>query len=98
MSKAGDGILHGAEKALAYAQGEREGFVAHVPRHVDVKAIRKHLGLSLEKFAAQFGFALDAVKNWEQSRRQPELSARAFLLVIDQEPEAVTRALSVETE
>ncbi len=28
MFKAGDSILHGAEEALAYAQGEREGFVA----------------------------------------------------------------------
>ncbi len=95
MSKAGESILRGAREALAYARGEGEGFVAHVPQRVDVKAIRKHLGLSQAKFATQFGFSLGAVRNWEQGRRQPELSARAFLIVVDREPEAVQRALSM---
>lgn len=95
MSKAGDSILRGAREALAYAQGGREGFVAHVPEHVDVKAIRGRLGLSQARFAARFGFALDAVRNWEQGRRQPDVAARAFLMVIDREPDAVRRALSV---
>ncbi len=95
MSKAGESILRGAREALAYARGEREGFVAHVPEQVDVKAIRKRLGVSRAKFATQFGFALDAVRNWEQGRRQPDVSARAFLMVIDREPDAVRRALSV---
>jgi putative transcriptional regulator len=95
MSKAGESILRGAHEALAYARGERDGFVVHVPEHVDVKTIRKRQGLSQAKFAARFGFALDAVRNWEQGRRQPDLAARAFLRVIEQEPEAVRRALSV---
>lgn len=95
MSKTGESILLGAREALAYARGEREGFVAHVPQHVDVKIIRKRLGLSQAKFAARFGFALDAVRNWEQGRRQPDLAARAFLRVIEREPDAVRRALSV---
>ncbi len=93
MSKAGESILRGAREALAYARGEREGFVAHVPEQVDVRAIRKRLGVSQAKFATQFGFALDAVRNWEQGRRQPDVSARAFLMVIDREPDAVRRAL-----
>ena len=95
MSKTGESILLGAREALAYARGEREGFVAHVPQHVDVKIIRKRLGLSQAKFAVRFGFALDAVRNWEQGRRQPDLAARAFLRVIEREPDAVRRALSV---
>ena len=40
MSKAADSMLRGAREALAYAQGERDGFVAHVPEQVDVKAVR----------------------------------------------------------
>ena len=94
MSKAGESILRGAREALAYARGERHGFVVHVPAHVDVKAIRKRLGLSQAKFVAEFGFALDAVKNWEQGRRQPDVAARAFLMVIERKPDAVRRALS----
>jgi putative transcriptional regulator len=94
MSKSGQSILRGARQALDYAGGARDGFVAHVPEAVDVAAIRKRLGLSQAEFAAQFGFNLDAVQNWEQGRRRPEGAARAFLRVIEREPDAVQRALA----
>lgn len=94
MSKAGESILRGAREALDYARGEGGGSVAYVPEQVDVKAVRTKMGLSQSKFAAQFGFGIDAIRNWEQGRRQPDVSARAFLIVIDREPAAVQRALS----
>lgn len=93
MSKAGKSILRGAYEALAYARGERKGFVAHVPEVSDVKAIRRRLKLTQVEFATRFGFDLKAVQNWEQHRRRPERPARAFLQVIEREPEAVLRAL-----
>ena len=94
MSKAGESILKGARQALAYARGDRAGFVAHVPEEVDVKAIRRRLKLSQRQFAEAFGFRLDALQNWEQRRRRPDGAARAFLRVIAREPEAVRRALA----
>lgn len=98
MSKAGESILRGAREALGYARGEREGFVAHVPAEIDVKAIRRRTGLSQARFAAQFGFSVDAVRNWEQGRRQPDVAARAFLMVIEQEPDTVRRVLAGRPE
>jgi hypothetical protein len=62
MSKASDSILRGARQALAYVKGAREGFVAHVPREVDVAATRKSLALSQTDFA---------VLNSEQGRPLP---------------------------
>ncbi len=97
MSKAGESVLRGAREALAYARGERGGFAVHVPERVDVKAVRKRIGLSQENFAARFGFTLDSVRNWEQGRREPEQAARALLTVIKHDPEAVIRALSVRS-
>ena len=94
MSKSGESILRGARQALAYAKGERAGFKAHVPEEVNVRAIRKRLGLSQAKFARRFGFELDTLQNWEQGRRRPEGPARALLRVIEREPEAVERALA----
>jgi putative transcriptional regulator len=95
MSKAGQSILRGAREALAYARGDYDGdFVAHVPEEVDVRAVRARTGLSQAKFAARFGFSLVALRNWEQGRRHPDLAARAFLTVIEREPDAVQRALS----
>ena len=32
--------------------------------------------------------------DWEQNRRQPDGAARVLLMVIDKEPDAVTRALA----
>ena len=88
-------ILTGARQALAFARGElTEGFVAHVPEHVDVKALRRKLGMSQSKFAASFGFGLDAVQSWEQGRRRPEGAARVLLKVIEHDPDAVRRALA----
>ena len=98
MSKAAESILRGAREALAYAQGDRDGFIAHVPEQVDVKAVRRKVGLSQAKFAVQFGFSIDALRNWEQGRRRPDVAARAFLMVIDREPDAVRRALSGTAE
>lgn len=95
MSKAGQSILRGARQALAYARGARAGYVVHVPETVDVRAIRRRLGMSQRQFAERFGFTLDAVQNWEQGRRTPEGPARALLKVIDKRPEAVLEALGV---
>jgi putative transcriptional regulator len=95
MSTTGQSILRGARQALEYALGARDGYVAHVPEEVNVAAIRKQLGLTQGQFAARFGFKLDAVQNWEQGRRRPDGAARAFLRVIEREPDAVQRALAV---
>jgi putative transcriptional regulator len=94
MSNAGDRILRSVERARAYARGEvTDGFVAHVPSEVDVKAIRTRLGLSQDRFGQRFGFSSAAVRDWEQHRRQPEQAARVLLLVIDRNPDVVYEAL-----
>jgi putative transcriptional regulator len=97
MSAAGKSILAGLQDALAYAQGDTTRGQSHtvrVPDTVDVKAIRKRLGLTQAAFAQRYGFELSSIRNWEQGRRQPEGPARLLLLVIDKEPEAVHRALA----
>ena len=95
MSKASQKILKGAREVQAFARGElTEGFIAHVPDVIDVRAIRKKLGVNRKTFATRFGFPVDTVKDWELGRRRPEQAARAFLIVIEKETEAVTRALA----
>lgn len=94
MSEIGKELLDSAAEMVAFAKGEATGCVVHVPEKVDVKAIRKALGLTQKKFAERFGFSEAAVKDWEQGRRQPERPARILLRVIEREPEAVERALA----
>lgn len=94
MSKFGADLIRSAHEAAAIARGEAEPARAFVPSSMDVKAIRKRYGLSQARFAERFGFSVAAVRDWEQNRKTPEGATRAFLLVIDREPEAVQRALS----
>lgn len=96
MSKAGSRILQGAREALTYVNGEADAgdFRIHVPAKVDVRAIRRRLGLSQEAFAARYGLSVARVRDWEQGRSNMDTPSRILLTVIDKEPEAIERALS----
>ncbi len=59
------------------------------PVSVDVKKLRERLGLTQEQFALRFGLELDAVRNWEFGRREPDVAAKSYLTVIERDPEAV---------
>jgi putative transcriptional regulator len=87
-------MMDGLNDVEAFLAGKQEGFKAHVPQEVDVKAIRNRLGMTQAKFSDVFGFSLDAIKHWEGGRRTPEASARTLLTVIDKNPAAVLSALN----
>ena len=89
-------VLEGARQALAIARGELDPstYVVHVPDEVDVKEMRKRLKLSQAAFARRYGFNPARIRDWEQGRSRPDGAVRAYLLVIQREPEAVDRALA----
>jgi len=60
---------------------------------VDVKKLRDRLGLTQEQFSLRFGLELDAVRNWENGRREPDRAAKSYLTVIDRDPDHVQEAL-----
>ena len=95
MGKAADSIRRGLEQALAYAEGRADAglYRVTVPTEVDVKAIRAKLGMTQQEFSARFGFSVNTLRHWEQGRRAPEGAARAYLRVIERDPQAVQRAL-----
>ena len=94
--KAFDKLKAGLDDALAYAEGRANpaDFRAHIPPELDVKAIRHRTGLSQQAFAVRCGFPTARVRDWEQKRSRPDSASRAYLLVIDREPQAVERALA----
>jgi putative transcriptional regulator len=61
---------------------------------VDVKAVRRRLGISQSQFAQMIGVSVSTLQNWEQGRRRPEGPARALLRVAAVNPEAVAAALA----
>jgi len=97
MSKIGESLLKGASEALEYARGNKHASKIHhvkIPKKIDVGAIRDKLHMSQNAFAACFGFSIRTIEKWEQGVRQPAGAARAYLLVIDRNPDAVRAALS----
>ena len=68
--------------------------LARLRRPLDVKAIRKGLKLTQQQFAQEFGLELRTVQDWEQGRVLPTGAARTLLRVIEQDPNAVRRALT----
>ena len=97
MSKIGQSLLKGAAEALAYAKGDKKSsktYQVKIPKKINVGAIREKLNMSQNVFAACFGFSTRTIEKWEQGVRQPAGAARAYLIVIDRNPEAVRSALS----
>jgi putative transcriptional regulator len=64
-------------------------------RTPQVKIIRRALGLSQEEFSARFHIPLGTLRDWEQGRKAPDAAARAYLVVIGRNPQAVREALSL---
>src|SRR5579859_3413817 len=87
----GQEVIASLKEAIAWADGEdipvRVNRVA-VPT-VDIRTVRRRLGLSQSEFAAKFGLQPATVKNWEQGRTRPDGPTRVLLAVIARHPEAV---------
>lgn len=62
-----------------------------VPR---VKTVRTTLGLTQEEFAERYKIPIGTLRDWEQSRVEPDAPARAYIQVIAGDPEGVVRSLA----
>jgi putative transcriptional regulator len=93
MSGSGRKILEGLDETLRFVRGEDTGARVWQVHVVDAAAVRQKTGLSQEEFARRFGISLATLRNWEQGVRAPEGPARVLLMVIDQAPQAVERAI-----
>jgi putative transcriptional regulator len=92
---AGSRIVASLREAVDWAEGKRVDArvtTVDVPK-IDVRKVRRRLGLSQAAFAAKFGFQAATLRNWEQRRTRPDGPARVLLAVIAQHPEAVEDAL-----
>jgi putative transcriptional regulator len=88
-------IIAGLKEAAAFMRGEVSLPVrmVHVPGAVDVRAVREKSGLSQVEFARRYGFSTRTLQEWEQGRAQPDSAVRAYLTVIERNPQAVEEAL-----
>ena len=59
-----------------------------------VKVLRQRLGLTQAQFAAAFHLPITTLRDWEQHRSTPDAPARALLLAIERDPDAMRRLLA----
>lgn len=85
--------MKGLIEVQEFLEGKRQLVVHHFPDPVDVRAIRERSGLSQIEFARRFAISPRTLQDWEQRRRDPDRTIRAYLTVIDRNPGAVRRAL-----
>jgi putative transcriptional regulator len=95
MSGLGKRLIKSAKQARAIAKDEADPdtYKVFVPQKIDVKEIRARLGMTQEQFSVRYALSLSSVRDWEQGRYAPDPAVRAYLTVIDHNPEAVEEAL-----
>lgn len=92
----GQRIIQGLQQAVAWTRGEDNSArvtQVQVP-DVDVRDVRRKMGLSQARFALKFGFPPATLRNWEQGRTRPDTPTRVLLAVIAQHPEVVEDVLA----
>lgn len=58
------------------------------------RILRHRLGMTQEQFAAAYGISLSSLRQYEMARHMPPPTVRAYLRVIEAEPEVVRRVLA----
>ena len=71
--------------------------LARMRRVSRVKALRQRLGMTQEAFALAFHLPITTLRDWEQRRSKPDAPARALLLAIERDPDAMKRLLAEPT-
>ena len=89
-----DSIARGLDEAIAHAKGKKLAVKTYTPETVDVSALRRHMGMTQEQFAARFGFSVATLRHWERGDQTPQGAALVLLNVIKRAPDLVQAALS----
>ncbi|MFN7923720.1 MAG: helix-turn-helix domain-containing protein [Bryobacteraceae bacterium] len=94
-TKLGLDLEAAAKQILAHVKGEISLPTRRVilPDEVDVKRIRSNAGMSQAEFARAFCISPRTLQEWEQGRRKPDATTRAYLAVIAKNRQAVLDAL-----
>jgi putative transcriptional regulator len=95
-TRLGLSLEQGAREMLAHLQGTMKLPVRRIvlPDEVDVKRIRTKAGMSQAEFARAFCINPRTLQEWEQGRRKPDATTRAYLAVIAKNRGAVLDALA----
>jgi putative transcriptional regulator len=61
----------------------------HPRRTIDVRDLRKRLGMTREQFALRYGLSIENLRNWEDGRRPLDSTAVSYLTAIASDPQGI---------
>ena len=95
-TRLGLALEQSAKEILAHVKGDARLPTRRLvlPDEVNVKRIRTRAGMSQAEFARAFCINPRTLQEWEQGRRKPDATTRAYLAVIAKNREAVLEALA----
>ena len=96
ISKLGQEILDSLHETLDFVKGNRtDGRLTIMAggKAIDIRHIRKELGMTREEFAKAFYFNPRTVQNWEQGHRNATDHTMAYLQLIASDPKGVYQTL-----
>jgi putative transcriptional regulator len=93
MGEAFESMKQGLTEAIEHVAGKPSTAIVHKPQPINVKAIRKQVGMTQTEFAASFGISLSTLRHWERGDRTPRGPAVVLLRVVAKAPRAVLDAL-----
>jgi putative transcriptional regulator len=98
-TKFGMALEQSAKEILAHVKGDARLPSRRIvlPDEVDVKRVRTKAGMSQAEFARAFCINPRTLQEWEQGRRRPDATTRAYLAVIAKNRAAVLDALASGT-
>lgn len=63
-------------------------------RGIDIKSIRKSLGLSQSQFAQTYGFNLETLRKWEQGAHSPDQAVISYISCIFKKPKVIANIVN----
>lgn len=93
MSSAFESIKQGLQEAIEYSEGKLKNARVYKPKPVDIKQLRKKVGMTQIEFSSAFGISVGTLRHWERGDRSPKGPALVLLNLVQKEPQTILRVL-----
>lgn len=94
MNSAFESLKQGLHEAIDYSEGRLKNVRVYKPTPVDIKQLRKRVGMTQLEFSSAFGISIGTLRHWERGDRTPKGSALVLLNLVQKEPHTILRVLS----
>lgn len=94
MKETFESIKKGLNEAIEFSQGKAvKAKINKINPQIDVKDIRKNIGITQRDFALSLGISLATLRHWERGDRVPQGPGLVLLHLVKQDPKTIFKLL-----